>query len=143
MGPLEELFQVRLIHTAPRISLSIGQPGVKRDPPADDIRAGRGYNPDLMKYFYGEYDGEEFPTQDKLFGFDQMMDFIMEHGEQALKALEQMLKDPKKPEHSELLEQLIKEGLLDKVGIASRERSRTSTATPSPSWTCTRRCTTR
>ena len=81
-----------------------------------DIASPRGYNRDYMKYFYGEFDGEEFPTQDKLFGFDQMMDFIMEHGEQALKALEQMLKDPKKPEHSELLEKLIKEGLLDKEG---------------------------
>lgn len=69
-----------------------------------------------MKYFYGEFDGEEFPTQDKLFGFDQMMQFIMQHGEQALKALEQVMNDPKKPEHSELLEELIKEGLLDKDG---------------------------
>lgn len=69
-----------------------------------------------MKYFYGEFDGEEFPTQDKLFGFDQMMQFIMQHGDQALKALEQMMKDPKKPEHSDLLEQLINEGLLDKDG---------------------------
>jgi uncharacterized protein with von Willebrand factor type A (vWA) domain len=40
----------------------------------------------------------------------------MEHGDQAMKALEQMMKDPKKPEHSELLEQLIKDGLLDKDG---------------------------
>src|SRR5690349_9697417 len=69
-----------------------------------------------MKYFYGEFNGEEFPTQDKLFGFDQMMQFIMQHGEQALKALEQMMKDPKKPEHSQLLEQLIQDGLLDKDG---------------------------
>ena len=30
--------------------------------------------------------------------------------------MEQMLKDPKKPEQSELLEKLIKEGLLDKEG---------------------------
>jgi uncharacterized protein with von Willebrand factor type A (vWA) domain len=69
-----------------------------------------------MKYFYGEFDGEEFPTQDKLFGFDQMMQFIMQHGDQALKALEQMMKNPGKPEHSELLEQLLNEGLLDKDG---------------------------
>ncbi len=48
-----------------------------------------------MKYFYGEFDGEEFPTQDKLFGFDQLMQFIMEYGEQALKAIEQMMNDPK------------------------------------------------
>ena len=69
-----------------------------------------------MKYFYGEFDGEEFPTQDKLFGFDQLMEFIMQYGEQALKAIEQMMKDPKNDEQSELLEQLLKEGMLDKDG---------------------------
>src|SRR3954463_14633203 len=69
-----------------------------------------------MKYFYGEFNCEEFPTQDQLFGFDQMMQFIMQHGDQALKALEQMMKNPGKPEHSELLEQLLNEGLLDKDG---------------------------
>ena len=69
-----------------------------------------------MKYFYGEYDGEEFPTQDKLFGFDQLMQFIMQYGEQALKAIEQMMKDPKDDAQSDLLEQLMKEGMLDKDG---------------------------
>src|SRR4051794_10139588 len=69
-----------------------------------------------MKYFYGEYDGEEFPTQDKLFSFDQLMDFIMQYGEQALKAIEQMMKDPKNEQQSDLLEQLLKEGMLDKDG---------------------------
>ncbi|HEX4055279.1 MAG TPA: VWA domain-containing protein [Tepidisphaeraceae bacterium] len=69
-----------------------------------------------MKYFYGEYDGEEFPTQDKLFGFDQLMQFIMEHGEQALKAIEQMMNDPKNEAQSDMLEQLLKDGMLDKDG---------------------------
>src|SRR5208282_3990273 len=69
-----------------------------------------------MKYFYGEYDGEEFPTQDKLFGFDQLMEFIMEYGDQAMKALEQMMNDPKNQEQSDLLEQLLKDGMLDKDG---------------------------
>src|SRR6476659_11368436 len=69
-----------------------------------------------MKYFYGEFDGEEFPTQDKLFSFDQLMDFIMHYGEQALKAIEQMMKDPKNEQQSDLLEQLLKEGMLDKDG---------------------------
>lgn len=69
-----------------------------------------------MKYFYGEFDGSEFPTQDKLFGFDQLMDFVMQYGDQALKALEQMMKDPKNEAQSELLEKLIEEGLLDKDG---------------------------
>jgi uncharacterized protein with von Willebrand factor type A (vWA) domain len=69
-----------------------------------------------MKYFYGQYDGEEFPTQDKLFGFDQLMQFIMQYGEQALKAIEQMMKDPKDDAQSDLLEQLLKDGMLDKDG---------------------------
>src|SRR3954470_7330323 len=69
-----------------------------------------------MKYFYGPFDGEEFPTQDQLFGFDQLMQFIMQYGEQALKALEQMMNDPKNFEQSEMLEQLLKDGMLDKDG---------------------------
>ena len=69
-----------------------------------------------MKYFYGEYDGEEFPTPDKLFGFDQLMQFIMEHGDQALKAIEQMMNNPKNQAQSDMLEQLLKDGMLDKDG---------------------------
>ena len=69
-----------------------------------------------MKYFYGEFDGQEFPTQDKLFGFDQLMQFIMQYGEQAMKAMEQMMNNPKDGEQSDLLEQLLAEGMLDKDG---------------------------
>jgi len=69
-----------------------------------------------MRYFYGEYDGTEFPTPDQLFGFDQLMQFILQYGEQALKAIEQMMQDPKNEAQSELLEQLINEGMLDKDG---------------------------
>ena len=69
-----------------------------------------------MKYFYGQYDGEEFPTQDKLFGFDQLRQFIMEYGDQALKAIQQMMQDPKNEQQSEMLEQLLKDGMLDKDG---------------------------
>src|SRR5690242_10263632 len=69
-----------------------------------------------MKYFYGEFDGEEFPTQDKLFGFDQLMSFIMQYGEQALKAIQQMLNDQSNPEQSDMLQQLLEQGMLDKDG---------------------------
>ncbi len=69
-----------------------------------------------MKYFYGEFDGDEFPTQDKLFGFDQLMQFILQYGDQALKAIEQMLQNPKDEAQSELLEKLFEEGLLDRDG---------------------------
>ncbi len=44
------------------------------------------------------------------------MQFIMEHGEQALKAIEQMMNDPKNQAQSDLLEQLLKDGMLDKDG---------------------------
>jgi Ca-activated chloride channel homolog len=74
------------------------------------------YNPLAMKYFYGEFNGDAFPTPDKLFAFDNMMEFILQYGEQALKAIEQMLKDPKNEQQSDLLEQLLKEGMLDKDG---------------------------
>src|SRR5687767_10347523 len=69
-----------------------------------------------MKYFYGQFDGQEFPTQDKLFGFDQLMQFIMQYGEQALRAIEQMLQNPKDAEQSEMLRQLLEDGMLDKDG---------------------------
>jgi len=80
------------------------------------LRVRPGYNPLAMKYFYGEFDGQEFPTPDKLFGFDQLMQFIMQYGEQALKALQQMMQDPKDDKQSELLEQLLQDGMLDKDG---------------------------
>src|SRR5918992_5958656 len=67
-----------------------------------------------MKYFYGEFDGSEFPTQDQLFGFDQLMQFILQYGEQGMKAIEQMMNDPKDQQQSDLLEQLLKDGMLDK-----------------------------
>ena len=69
-----------------------------------------------MKYYYGEFDGEPFPTQDQLFGLNNLMDFIMQYGDQALKAIEQMLKDPSNEQQSDLLEQLLKDGMLDKDG---------------------------
>jgi Ca-activated chloride channel homolog len=76
----------------------------------------RGYNAPYMKYFYGEYDGEEFPTSDKLFSFDSLLQFILQHGQQGIKAIEQMMNDPAKGEYSDMLEQLLKEGMLDKDG---------------------------
>src|SRR5262245_61942119 len=69
-----------------------------------------------MKYFYGQFDGSEFPSQDKLFGFDQLMQFIMQHGERALRAIQEMMNNPEDPQQSEMLEQLLKEGMLDKDG---------------------------
>ena len=67
-----------------------------------------------MRYFYGQYDGEEFPTPDKLFGFDKLMEFILQHGEQALDALQELMEDGDKD--SEIIEKMIEEGLLEKDG---------------------------
>jgi uncharacterized protein with von Willebrand factor type A (vWA) domain len=69
-----------------------------------------------VKYFYGEFDGQPFPTQDQLFGFDQLMQFIMQRGEQALKAIEQLLRDPASQDQAQVLQQLIEDGLLDRDG---------------------------
>jgi uncharacterized protein with von Willebrand factor type A (vWA) domain len=69
-----------------------------------------------MKYFYGEFDGTEFPTPDKLFSFDQLMQFIMQYGEQALKAIQQMMNNPENEQQSEMLEQMLQDGMLDKDG---------------------------
>lgn len=69
-----------------------------------------------MKYFYGEFDGEEFPTQDKLFGFDQLMNLVLRHGEDALDALQQMMLRGDNDEINEMIEQMLKEGMLEKDG---------------------------
>src|SRR5437868_257115 len=63
-----------------------------------------------MKYAYGEYDGQEFPTPDSLFDYDQIMDFILEYGDKALDALEQL-----NPADAEILEKMLQDGMLDKV----------------------------
>ncbi len=69
-----------------------------------------------MKYFYGEYDGQEFPTPDALFHSNDLMDFIMQYGEQAMKALQELMKNPKSQAQSDLIQQLLDEGLLDSDG---------------------------
>ncbi len=63
-----------------------------------------------MRYAYGEYDGDEFPSPDSLFDYDQIMDFILEYGEKALDAMDKM-----DPADAEILEKLMKDGMLDKV----------------------------
>lgn len=68
-----------------------------------------------MKYFYGEFNGDDFPTQDKLFGLDQFADFLLQYGDQALKAMQQAMNDPDN-KAGDIVEQLLKDGLLDKDG---------------------------
>ena len=71
-----------------------------------------------MKYHFGEFDGEEFPTQDSLFDFNQMMNFVLRHGEDALDAMQQMMDNPEgaDPDIQKFIEQMLKEGMLEKDG---------------------------
>ena len=69
-----------------------------------------------MKSYYGEYDGEEFPTQDQLFGFDQLMNFILRHGDDAMEALQQMMEKGGDDDINAMIEQMLKEGMLEKDG---------------------------
>ncbi len=63
-----------------------------------------------MKHIYGEYDGREFATPESLFGYDHIMDFVLDYGDKALEALERLHET-----NPELLEKLMQEGLLEKV----------------------------
>ncbi len=63
-----------------------------------------------MRYAYGEYDGQEFPTPDSLFDYNQIMDFVLAYGDKALDALAKL-----NPEDAQMLEKLMQEGMLEKV----------------------------
>ncbi|MCK6484417.1 MAG: VWA domain-containing protein [Phycisphaerae bacterium] len=65
-----------------------------------------------MRYEYVEWDGREFPTQDRLDLFHSILDFVLAHGDEAMRALDRAdLNDAQR----EWLDQLIKDGLLEKV----------------------------
>ncbi|MEM6314193.1 MAG: VWA domain-containing protein, partial [Planctomycetota bacterium] len=69
-----------------------------------------------MKYSYGEFDGEAFPTPDSLFDTGNLMDFLLQHGEDALDALQNMMENQEDPNIQDLIEQLLKEGMLEQDG---------------------------
>jgi len=66
-----------------------------------------------MRHIYQKWDGSEFPTQDHLSQFDGFLELLMDHGERALEALEQMELDP---EQREMIQKWINDGLLEKIG---------------------------
>ncbi|MCG3180409.1 MAG: hypothetical protein BIFFINMI_02769 [Phycisphaerae bacterium] len=64
-----------------------------------------------MQYDYTEWDGSEFVDQQKLMEFfGQVMEFVLQYGQQALDAMERL-----DPEQAEMLQQLVEQGLLEKV----------------------------
>jgi len=78
-----------------------------------------------MRFVYQEWDGSEFPSQKHLEYFSNFMDYLLEHGEAAVEALRELAEDP---EHKELLEQWIKDGLIEKVGVRFRLTPRAITS---------------
>lgn len=70
-----------------------------------------------MRFIYQEWSGDEFPTQEHLAQFAGFLDYVMEYGGDALEALRRAADDP---EHRRMIEQWIKDGLLEKVGVRFR-----------------------
>jgi uncharacterized protein with von Willebrand factor type A (vWA) domain len=70
-----------------------------------------------MRFRYSEFDGEEFGGQEGLHRFDQLMEFVLDYGDHALDALQQLEHDP---EQSAMLDQLVRDGLLEKAGARWR-----------------------
>jgi len=65
-----------------------------------------------VRYRYQEWNGDEFPTQDRLDFFHNILDFVLTHGDEALRALDRAEFDD---QQRQWLDQLIKDGLLEKA----------------------------
>src|SRR5262245_54299142 len=65
-----------------------------------------------MHFRYTQWDGHEFPTQDRLEFFNNMLDFVLAYGDEAMQALDRAELDE---QQKQWLEQLIKDGLLEKL----------------------------
>src|SRR5262245_39604564 len=66
-----------------------------------------------MRFRYSEWDGEEFQTQAHLQLFDPLMELVLEYGDRAMDALRHAELDP---QQQELLDQLMRDGFLEKAG---------------------------
>lgn len=70
-----------------------------------------------MRYRYTEWDGGEFRDQSQLDFVNHFMDLVLDYGDQAMDALQHIEQEP---QQQELLQQLIDEGLLEKMGARWR-----------------------
>jgi Ca-activated chloride channel family protein len=70
-----------------------------------------------MRFRYTEWNGQEFADQAHLKLFDQLVEFVLEYGDEALESLEDM---ELSEEQRELLQRLIDDGLLEKMGARWR-----------------------
>lgn len=65
-----------------------------------------------MRYRYVEFNGAKFKFPEDLDLTSSFFDFILAYGDEGLKSLKQLEHDP---EHSELLKELLEQGLLEKI----------------------------
>lgn len=65
-----------------------------------------------MRWRYFEFNGQPFRFQDDLDIASNVFDFVLTYGDEALRALSEM---EESPEHAGLLQQLLEQGLLEKV----------------------------
>ncbi|RMF79455.1 MAG: VWA domain-containing protein [Planctomycetota bacterium] len=65
-----------------------------------------------MRHRYFPFNGRKFQFQSDLDFGGQFLDFVLTYGEEALRAMQQIEQDP---EHSDMLEDLLREGLLEKI----------------------------
>ena len=59
-----------------------------------------------MRYIFQQWDGNEFPTQEHLQYFSNFMEYLLEYGEGALQALEELTDDP---EQRKIIEQWLED----------------------------------
>lgn len=71
----------------------------------------------MTRYLYGEWDGSEFPTPDRLGLPEGLLDLVLAYGDRALEALESAELDE---EHRRWLDELIRDGLLERAGVRWR-----------------------
>jgi len=70
-----------------------------------------------VKFVYQEWDGNAFPTQEQLRFFQNFMEYLIEYGEEAMRALRELADDP---EQKKIIDEWIEQGLLEKVGVHFR-----------------------
>jgi uncharacterized protein with von Willebrand factor type A (vWA) domain len=63
-----------------------------------------------MKFEYGEFDGQPFPTPDALFPPNKVVQFILQYGQNALDAMDKLDGD----EEKQFIESMIEAGLLER-----------------------------
>lgn len=66
-----------------------------------------------MRYIFQKWDGQDFETQQHLELFGNFMEFLLDHGDEALEALNEIELDD---EQRAILEKWLDEGLLEKAG---------------------------